>query len=114
MDFLESILQTSEQGVDVSKKYLLTSYKYTKLKIFYLLSYSLATCIKVMLLGSFLAIGFLFIAIAAAMAIGDYLNHPFYGYLIVGGLFFCVGLLTLLFRKIIDKKVIKKVRKNLF
>ncbi len=114
MDLLESIIHTSDNGVDVSKKYLLTSYKYTKLKIFYLLTSSLATFIKVFLMGSLIATGFIFAAIAGAIALGEYFNNAAYGYLIVGGGMLLIGLLSLLFRKIIDRKVIKTTSKNFF
>lgn len=114
MDLIESIIETSENSIDVSKKYLLTSYKYSKLKLFYLLTYSLSTFIKVTLLGGFISLGLIFSAIAGAIYLGEYFDNTSIGYLAVGLIMIIIGLITLFFRKMIDKKIIKKISKHFF
>lgn len=112
MDLIESIIHTSEKSVDVSKKYLLTSYKYTKLKVFYLLTKALSTIIKVILVGGFIFTGFLFIVFASAIALGQYLENSVLGYVFVGLGMMLFGFFSLLFRKKINQTIIKKISQH--
>lgn len=114
MSIFESLIDASEDGVDSSKKYVTTSYKYTKLKIFQLLTHSISIIVKLFLIGSLVLVGGIFLAVAAAIAIGDFYNNPYLGYLVIGGSLFLFSLLLYLFRGVIDKKIIKKLSSQFF
>lgn len=114
MNILESIKNTSEDGVDIGKKYLDASYEYSKLKTFQILTYSLSTLSKLFLIGSLLSAGLIFLSVAGAIALGDYLNNISLGYLCTGLFLIVIGFLIYLLRKLIDKKIITKMSKQFF
>ena len=109
MNILESIKNTSENGVDLSKKYVDASYKYSKLKTFHVSTYFLSTLSKLFLIGSLLSAGLIFLSVAGAIAIGNYLNNMSLGYLFMGLFLMIIGFVIYLLRKHIDKKIIKKM-----
>ena len=107
MNILESLKSTSEDGFDISKKYVDASYKYSKLKAFQIVTYALSSLSKLFLIGTLLSAGLIFMSVAGAIALGDYLNNSSLGYLWIGFFLILMGCLAYLFRKIIDKKIIK-------
>lgn len=113
MNLFESLINNSEEGMDLGKKYAITSYKYSKLKLFQILTYSISTIIKILFIGSLILSSIIFLAVAGAIAVGDYFKNPSLGYLIVGGSLFLLSLFFLFLRNRIDKKVISKIA-NLF
>jgi hypothetical protein len=114
MNLLESLASSSEDGIDAGKKFVKTSYNYNKLKAFKLLTYSLSSITKLFLLGTLFSVGIIFSAVAGAIAIGEYLNDLTLGYLSIGALFFTLGILIFLMRKIIDRQIIKKMSMQFF
>jgi hypothetical protein len=65
-------------------------------------------------LGTLFSVGIIFSAVAGAIAIGEYLNDLTLGYLSIGALFFTLGILIFLMRKIIDRQIIKKMSMQFF
>ena len=114
MSFFESLINNSEEGIDIGKKYAITSYKYSKLKLFQILAYSISTIIKFLFIGSLILASVIFLAIAGAIAVGDYYKNPSLGYLIVGGSLFIISLSFFFLRNVIDKKVIRKISIHFF
>ncbi|PQJ80612.1 hypothetical protein [Polaribacter porphyrae] len=114
MSILESIKSTSEDGVDIGKKYIDASYEYSKLKTFQILTYSLSTLSKLFLIGGLLSTGLIFLSVAGAVALGDYLNNMSLGYLFTGLFLMIIGLLIYILRKRIDKKIIIKMSAQFF
>jgi hypothetical protein len=114
MNILEALKSTSEDGFDTSKKYLDATYKYNKLKAFQILTYTVSGLSKLFLIGSVLIIGLIFILIASAIALGDYLNSASLGYLFIGVFLIVIGFLIFLIRKAIDKKIITKISQQFF
>lgn len=114
MSILESIKNTSEDGVDIGKKYVDASYEYGKLKTFQIVTYSLSTLSKLFLIGTLFAAGLIFMAVAGAVALGNYLNNMALGYLSIGAFLMIIGVLIFLFRKFIDKKIITNMSAQFF
>lgn len=114
MSILESLKKSSEDGVDIAKKYIETSYKYNKLKSFQILAYSLSTIIKLIFIGSLISAGMIFISLASAIALGNYLDNMSLGYLFVGLFLILIGFIIYLLRKVIEKKVITKMSQQFF
>lgn len=109
MNPLDKLMNTSDEGAEIGKKYLTASYEYSKLKVFYLVTQSVSTISKLFILGSLLSIGVLFLAIAGAIVLGDYFENSAYGYLAIGVILFVVALIVYAFRNSFDKKIIKKM-----
>lgn len=114
MGIIKSLKSTSEDGVDIGKKYVEACYKYNKLKIFQVLTYSISSLTKLFLVGSLLAVGIIFISVAGAIALGDYLQNISLGYVFVGFSLMTLGFLIYLIRKVIDKYIIKNIAQQFF
>ena len=114
MAILESINNATNKAVKVGEDYVKSSQEYFILKIFQQLSYSFSTLYKIIIIGSFLLLGVIFITISGALYLGEYLNSMPLGCLIVGGILFIVAGIVFLLRKYIDKSVIQKIGKNFF
>ena len=114
MAILDSINNATNRAVEVGEDYIKSSQEYYALKIFQQLSYSFSTLYKIIIIGSFLLLGVIFITISGALYLGEYLNSMPLGCLIVGGLLFIVAGIVYLLRKSIDKSVIQKVGNKFF
>lgn len=114
MDILESLKSISEDGVDIGKKYLDATYKYNKLKAFQILTHTASSLTKLFLIGSLLSAGLVFMSVAGAIALGDYLNNIALGYLIVGSILILLGIFIYLMRKYIDKNIITSMSQQFF
>lgn len=69
---------------------------------------------KMMIIGSLVSIGMLFLSISGAIAIGDYLENTALGYFIIGSVYVFFGIILFLMRKLIEKTIIKKLSKKVF
>lgn len=114
MTVFESINHTTTKATDLGQDYIKKSQEYYKLKIFQQLTFSFSMLGKALVIGSILFIGFVFLAFALAIAIGDWLSNVALGYLIVSGLFFCIALIVYKLRHRIDQKIIKTMSPKFF
>ncbi|APZ46352.1 hypothetical protein BW723_08600 [Polaribacter reichenbachii] len=115
MNIFEAFKSNSEEGVDAGKDYVNASFEYGKLKTFQILTYSLSAFTKLLLIGSLLGIGVIFVSVAGAIALGNYLGNIALGHLIVGLFLAFLGFLIYLLRKrIIDKKIISEMSNQFF
>ena len=114
MNIFESINNTSDKASDIGERYVTKSYEYFKLKIFQQLSFTISMVGKALIIGAVLFIGFIFMAVAGAIAIGDALGNVALGYLIVGGAFMLIGLIIYQLRYVIDGKIINKFHSKFF
>lgn len=108
MNVFESINNTSEKASEIGERYVTKSYEYYKLKVFQQLSYTISTLGKALMIGAILFIGFIFMAVSGAIAIGEALNNVALGYLIMGGIFMLIALIFYLLRYLLDAKIINK------
>lgn len=108
MNVFESINNTSEKASEIGERYVTKSYEYYKLKVFQQLSYTISTLGKALIIGAILFIGFIFMAVSGAIAIGEALNNVALGYLIMGGLFMLIALIFYLLRYLLDATIINK------
>jgi len=114
MEVIKNINQTTDKGADVSKKYIATSYKYAKLKLFHLLAVSISTVVKLFCIGGIIFLGMIFLSIALANYLGQYFNNIALGYMSVGISFLVISFLIFLSRKFIEKKIIQNMSKIFF
>ena len=114
MNVFESINNTSEKASDIGERYIDKSFKYFKLKVFQQLTYTISMMGKALIIGAVLFIGLILLAISAAIAIGDALDHVALGYLIVGVAFMIIALIIYRVRYLVDAKMIAKFQTKFF
>ncbi|SFR54852.1 hypothetical protein SAMN04490243_2839 [Robiginitalea myxolifaciens] len=101
---------TLEQG----KRYLKASRKYYDLKIFQLLATLSTSLVEALIVGSLLLFAAVFGAIAGAIALGDLLQNPALGWILVALVFIGLAGLTLALRKKLYRPIIQKLSKTYF
>jgi len=114
MSLIDSISETNAKASEVGETYLKTSYEFYKLKIFQQLTISVSMVFKAVAIGGFVLIGFWFLAIALALAIGKYLENYTLGFISVGIIFLVLSLMAFILRKHINNLVVKKLSKKFF
>ncbi len=114
MSILDSVNKSSDSATDLGKKYTKSSVEYIKLKSFYLSALSLSLVTKLVLIGGVFTLAFIFLLIAGAIALGDYLNNVALGYLSIACILFVIMFIIFLFRKSIDTKIIQNLSKKFF
>ncbi len=114
MDIVDSIRETNKKATNLGEKYLKTSYEYYKLKIFQQLSISVGMFFKVILIGTLLVIGLVFIALGLALSIGESLGSYPIGFISMGLIFFLFSSIALLFKKRITDFVVTLLSKTFF
>jgi hypothetical protein len=110
----ESKDNSSNGVIDTSKRYIDTSYKYLKLKIFHLLTTNVAMLSKMLLIGGLFTIGTIFLSISGALAIGEYLGNMSLGFLIISLVFLLIGLIMYLLRSTINKAIVRNMSDKFF
>ncbi len=113
-NIFESINNTSDKAVDIGEKYLKDTQEYYRLKIFQQLTVTVSMIAKVLVIGGLLFIGLIFLAVAAALAIGELVGNTALGYVIVSVAFFIIGLIVYLKRSFINHKIISKFSPKFF
>ncbi|MEZ4803409.1 MAG: phage holin family protein [Gelidibacter sp.] len=113
-NIFESINNTSDKAVDIGEKYINDTQEYYRLKIFQQLTVSISLVAKVLVIGGLLFIGLIFLAVAAALAIGDWLDNVALGYVIVSGAFLVICAIVYYSRSFINHKVITKLSPKFF
>ncbi|MCL5245145.1 hypothetical protein M4I21_04950 [Cellulophaga sp. 20_2_10] len=114
MSVLKSIDKTATEAAATGKQYVEVSKKYYELKVFQQLTTISSYVVKMVILGGLLLLAFLFMAVAAALALGDLFNSMPLGYLSVGGIFILICLLVYSRRGFIEKILIKNMSKTYF
>lgn len=114
MSIINNISDIADKGTETSKEFVSKSYEYSKLKVFQLATMSLSMVVKLIFIGSFVFLGFVFLSFSAAIALGSYFHNTALGYLAVGLFMLVVSILIYLFRKSFDKKIIMKMSKTFF
>ena len=114
MIVFESLNETTNKATDSAEKYLNTSKDYIKLKTFQQLTISLSLVTKFVLIGGIAGLSMIFLAIAAAIAIGESLHSLPLGYVSVGLIFLIIALFVYYFRAKIDKTIIGTLASKFF
>ncbi len=114
MGVIESLNQTSEKAVDLGETYYRKTREYYKLKIFEQLTQNMGLFCKLLLIGSFVFLGIIFLSVGGTIALSNYLNNTILACLIIGGVLLSFALLCYLFRSKIDTYIITKSSKTFF
>ncbi|MBU2997727.1 hypothetical protein KO500_14855 [Cellulophaga baltica] len=114
MSIIKSLDETTSNAAQSGEDYVKKTQKYYELKIFQQISILSSYILKVAIIGSLCILGLIFLAIAGATALGNYFHDRALGHLCTGLIFFATIILIYLFRKYIDKFIIKKLSKTYF
>ncbi|MGK0412920.1 MAG: sterol desaturase/sphingolipid hydroxylase (fatty acid hydroxylase superfamily) [Polaribacter sp.] len=114
MSIIDDLSNSADKGSSASKELINKSFAYSKLKVFQITTLSISMLTKLFVLGGFFFLGFIFIALSGAIALGEYLQNIALGYLAMGLLMLFFMLLLYLFRKYFDKKILTKMSKRFF
>ena len=112
MSLFQNLNKSSDSATELGKKYTKTSIEYVKLKSFYLSAKSLSLAAKVLLIGGVCVLTIIFLAVSGAIALGTYLNNLALGFFLIACILFIIMLIIFIFRKSIDKKIIKNLSKK--
>jgi len=86
-----------EADADV-RSYLEHSEEYLKLKVFKIVMRSITAGAHMLLVGAIALLALFLLSIAACLGIGQWLDNTFYGFLIVGGFYVIVAIVSYLLR----------------
>jgi hypothetical protein len=111
----EELKESTQKIQEETKAYVESTVQYYKLWGFQFIMKSTRTIVKLILIGFFLLIAFLFGSIAAAMAIGDAMDNMALGFLIVAGGYFVLVILIMLLRlKFVERYILRTFSKLFF
>ncbi|MGJ8592608.1 MAG: phage holin family protein [Aquaticitalea sp.] len=113
-NIFESISNTSSDASDIGEKYIDDTKEYFKLKIFQQLTVSISMVAKTLAIGGLLFIGLIFLSVAAALAIGKWVDNVALGYVIVAAFFFLIGVVLYWQRGIFNRLIIAKMGSKFF
>jgi uncharacterized membrane protein YdbT with pleckstrin-like domain len=114
MGLANSIGNTNDSATEVGERYLKSSYKYYKLKVFKQLTVSVSMLLKALVIGSLLFLGLILSAIALAIVIGNKLGSVAMGFLSVGIIILVLAVVAYLTRNKINNVIVKKLSKTFF
>ncbi|WP_431135932.1 hypothetical protein [Psychroserpens mesophilus] len=114
MTVFESLNRTTDKATEKAEKYIKTSQEYFRLKVFQQITLSLSLILKLVIIGGLAMLSIVFIAVSAAIAIGEALGNMPVGYLIVGGIFLTIAVIAYFIRHLIDKKIITSISDKFF
>ncbi len=114
MSIFESINDTTDKAANIGEKYFDTSREYFKLKIFKQMAVGLSYMSKLVIFGVLFMLAIIFLAVAAALAIGNALDSETLGFLIVGAILLVLAIIACFLARQIDNAVIKSLSKKFF
>ena len=114
MSVFESLNNTADSATDIGEKYIKTSHRYFKLKVFQQLTVTVSFLGKALIIGALILAGLIFTAFAAAIAIGRALDNLSLGYLIIGLIFCLLAFIAYYLRAHINRKVISSMSQKFF
>ncbi|MDO6760371.1 hypothetical protein Q4566_09200 [Tamlana sp. 2_MG-2023] len=114
MGLIDAINETNTKAVNVSERYIDSSYKFYRLKFFKHFSISVSLLFKTIIVGSLVLMCAMLSAVALALYIGELTGNYPLGFLLVGVGFMVLSIIAYLFRGTINNMVIKKLSNFFF
>jgi hypothetical protein len=114
MHIFDNFRESVDKGTAAEKQFLSKTYEHITLKAFQLSALTISMVAKLVVIGSLASLGFVFLAISSAIALGSYFQNAALGYVSIGLLILLTALLIYFFRNFFDKKVITKMSKMFF
>ncbi len=114
MNIFESVNDATGKMSDAGETYIKKTQEYFTLKVFQQLTISISLVAKAIIIGGMLFIALIFLAFAAAMAIGNWLQDGALGFVIVAGIFLIATAIIYFSRHHINNKIIKTFSSKFF
>lgn len=114
MGFTDSISETNDKAIEVGERYLESTVKYYKLKLFKQLTMSVSMILKALMIGGLSLIGLLLLSLAISILIGNALGSYAAGFIIVAVIFFLSAGIAFYFKDKVTIIVLKKMSKIYF
>ena len=114
MSILDSINKASNGAVESGEKYAKATQDYFKLKVFQQLTQSISYGTKLLIVGSFFFLGFVFLTVAGTIYLGQILNSMALSCLCMALLLFLIATIAYWQRKKFDAFLLKKMSKQFF
>lgn len=114
MEVFKTIDKTSAEAVKNGEQYYKSSLEYYKLKIFQQLTITLSMFFKLLVIGGLVILGFIFLTIAGAIALGNVLNSMILSCILIGVFLLIVGIIIYFKRNFINRMVIRKASNSFF
>ncbi len=90
-----------------TRDFVESNLEYYKLWVFKVVTQSVSSILKVVLIGVFLLMVMVFFSVAGALAIGYALDNFVYGFLIVGGIYLILSIIVYNLKNRIEEPIIK-------
>lgn len=110
----EDIKEEINHVEDGVKAYVKNSLDFYRLQSFRSMMKGITMATKVLLIGGIVSIALLFLSLSAAFWLGTLLESTAKGFLIVGVFYVLIGIIIFLFRKRLEKPLLKKFSKFYF
>lgn len=111
----EELRESTQKIQEETRAYVESTVQYYKLWGFQFVMKSARTVVKLIVIGFFLMIAFLFGSLAAAIAIGDALDNSALGFLIIAGVYVLLVLLICFLRlRFIERPILRTCSKLFF
>lgn len=114
MGVFNSLETTGKNAADSGEKLFHSTKRYYELKIFKQLAVLSSSALKLLLVGSFVFLGMLFMTIGLAFFLSEFFQSSVLGFLTTGFLLLTIGFLTYLLRRKVERGVIQKLSATFF
>ncbi|MBT8183336.1 MAG: hypothetical protein KJN76_00735 [Eudoraea sp.] len=91
-----------------ARSYIDSTREYYRLSSFKFLMQGIVSLSKILLIGTAGILALLFISFSASYGIGQMLDNISYGFLSVGAIYILIGIILYIFRRRIDKPLLRK------
>jgi uncharacterized membrane protein YdbT with pleckstrin-like domain len=106
--------QNIKEADDIIHSYLKNSESYVYLKSFKIVMMLVTSIAQTVLVGALMLLALLILALAASFGLGQLLENTFLGFVIVGVFVLIITMFVYVFRKQINKPIIRKFSKTFF
>ncbi|GAA4238788.1 hypothetical protein GCM10022291_30640 [Postechiella marina] len=114
MSVFESLDETTDEALNKGESFIRNTEAYYELKLFQMLTTSMALLIKFTLVGSFTLIAFILLAVALSTRIGEAYNSAAIGHLVTSLIFIGLAIFSYLIRRWIENSIIKVLSRKMF
>tara|TARA_R110002049_G_scaffold242357_1_gene416188 strand:+ start:28936 stop:29283 length:348 start_codon:yes stop_codon:yes gene_type:complete len=114
MSVFDSLDETTDKALSKGESFIRNTEAYYELKLFQMLTTSMALLIKFTLVGSFALIAFILLAVALSTRIGEAFDSAIIGYLLTALIFVGLAIFSYAIRHWIENSIIKLLSKIMF
>ena len=114
MSVLESLDETTDKALSKGESFIKDTEAYYELKLFQMVTTSIALLVKFTVIGAFALIAFILLAVALSTYIGQAYDNAVIGYLITSLIFIGLAIFGYAIKSLIENSVIKMLSKKMY